>query len=121
MNGPSGVTGKIWGKTQNLYLDNNSEVHFLEGNKGGYCSKHLHKNKWNRFFVISGKIKVTIYRANGLEDETILEAGHFTDVPPMIKHRFEVLEDCLCIEIYWTDNLDSSDIVRDDIGGVKSE
>lgn len=123
MNVPSGLTGKVWGQTQSLFYNPTCEVHLLAGKKGGYCSKHHHVNKWNRFFVISGQIKVTIYReeTSGYEDVIIVGAGQFTDVKPGLKHRFEVLEDCQCIEIYWTNDLDPVDIVREDNGGIRSE
>jgi quercetin dioxygenase-like cupin family protein len=121
MSFPSGITGKVWGQTQSLYIDANCEFHYLSGKKGGYCSKHYHKDKWNRFFIIDGKIKVTIYNENGIQDETILTDGQYTDVEPGVKHRFEVLEDCRCIEIYWKNSLDPHDIVRDDTGGMLDE
>ncbi|RLI45120.1 hypothetical protein DRO61_11170 [Candidatus Bathyarchaeota archaeon] len=112
------VQSKFWGHTQCIFVGPFSETHFLKISKGGFCSEHEHKNKWNRFFLISGKLKVTIYRPDGY-DETILEAGQFTDVPPSNFHKFEALEDCECLEIYWVDNLEVGDINRRSVGGKK--
>ena len=37
--------GKVWGQTQPLFNKNNVEIHRIETNKGGYCSKHKHEFK----------------------------------------------------------------------------
>lgn len=112
------VQSKFWGQTQCIFVGPISEAHYLNINEGGYCSKHCHNYKWNRFFLTKGRLKVIIYRDDG-EDETILAAGQFTDVPPGVYHKFEALEDCECLEIYWIDNLDPSDIERKSFGGQK--
>ena len=39
------TAGKVWGKTANIFSNPNFEVHRIEVNKGGYCSKHKHKYK----------------------------------------------------------------------------
>mgnify|MGYP000713293983 FL=1 len=43
------TAGKVWGKTANIFSNPNFEVHRIEVNKGGYCSKHKHKYKFNAF------------------------------------------------------------------------
>ena len=111
--------GKFWGSTRCLFVNESCEMHCFEANKDGYCSKHYHENKWNRFVVLSGRLKVIIFKDSG-QDETILTAGMFSDVPPKVDHKFEALEDTTALEIYWTDGLDPSDIVRKDSGGMKS-
>jgi len=108
--------GKFWGKTSCFYVSETSEVHYIDAIKGGYCSRHHHEKKWNRFVVLEGKLKVVLYKDGG-EDETILTDGMFSDVPPMVDHRFEVLEDTKALEVYWVDSLDPTDIVRKDTGG----
>ena len=108
--------GKFWGKTSCFYVSETSEVHYIEAVKGGYCSRHHHEKKWNRFVVLEGKLKVILYKNDG-EDETILTDGMFSDEPPMIDHRFEVLENTKALEVYWVDSLDPTDIVRKDTGG----
>jgi len=117
------VQGKIWGSTSPLFYKNNVEIHRIEGNKGGFCSWHKHEAKYNRFFVESGVIKVTIQKDYGsgiLEDETIVGPGQQTTVDPGQFHKFEVLEDCVCYEIYWVE-LDPNDIERLTVGGVREE
>ena len=112
--------GKFWGPTRCFFENDSSEVHYIEAIKGGYCSRHHHEKKWNRFIVLEGALKVIIYKQDS-QDETILTEGMFSDVPPMIDHRFECLENAKALEIYWTDGLDPTDIVRRDSGGLKSE
>ena len=43
----------------------------------------------------------------------------FSDIPPGLEHRFEVLEDTKALEVYWVNELNTNDIVRVDSGGMK--
>ena len=110
--------GKFWGTTRCFFENSSSEVHYIEADKGGYCSRHYHQDKWNRFIVLDGKLKVTIYKEKS-EDVTILTDGMFSDVPPGVEHRFEALKNTKALEVYWTNDLDPGDIVRKDTGGRK--
>lgn len=113
--------GKVWGETSDIFNKNNVEIHVVNIKKGGYCSKHKHLFKFNRFVMLSGKLKVTIWKNynNGcsLEDVTVIKQGEQCTVPPNEYHRFEALEDCTALEIYWCE-LNGADIVRLDIGGI---
>jgi len=111
--------GKVWGSTQPLFFKNNVEIHRIETNKEGYCSKHKHDFKYNCFYVESGKMKITTWKNDyDLVDETILHSGEATTVPPGEYHMFEALEDTVCYEIYWVE-LNSDDIKRENVGGSK--
>ena len=114
------VQGKFWGTSRCFFENEAAEVHYIEAKEGGFCSRHHHRNKWNRFIVLEGTLKVIIYKQDS-EDETILTEGMFSDVPPEVDHRFEAVEDTKALEIYWTDGLDPNDIVRKDVGGLKTE
>ena len=110
--------GKIWGNTQLLFNKSNVEIHRLIINKGGYCSKHKHKHKYNMFFVESGIIEVHVEKNDyHLIDTTVLTAGDITIVKPGEYHWFKGLNTGVVYEIYWTE-LDSNDIDRETIGGV---
>ena len=111
------VQGKFWGSTRCFFVNESSEVHYIDANEGGYCSRHCHEQKWNRCIVLGGKLKVIIYREDG-QDETILTEGMFSDVPPGIDHKFEAIEDTQALEIYWIDGPNTTDIVRKDMGGM---
>ena len=109
--------GKVWGFTQPLFNKNNVEIHRIETNAGGYCSKHKHQFKHNCFFVETGKMKITAWKNDyDLVDVTILEAGEATTIPPNEYHMFEAVEDTVCYEIYWVE-LSDTDIVRENHGG----
>tara|TARA_R100000008_G_C3505055_1_gene125707 strand:+ start:113 stop:484 length:372 start_codon:yes stop_codon:yes gene_type:complete len=109
--------GKIWGQTSCFFENSSCEVHYIEADQDGFCSRHKHQNKWNRFIVLEGALKVIIYQQDS-EDETILYKGMFSDVPPNVEHRFEALENTKALEIYWVDPIERNDIIRFDSGGV---
>lgn len=114
------IQGKVWGVTTPLFNKNNVELHIAKINKGGYCSKHLHKFKYNRFIVLEGKLKVTIWKNYGteiLEDVSILDHSQECTVSPGDYHKFEALEDTTALEVYWVE-LSEADIHRQDHGGI---
>ena len=111
--------GKIWGSTSTIFNKNNVEIARIEVKEGAYCSKHLHKYKYNMFLVERGVLEVTIYRYDAnhvIEDVTILNDGDSTFIEPNLYHKFCAKEDTIAYEIYWTE-LDSNDIVRESVGG----
>ena len=113
------VQGKVWGETKLLLFKNNVEIHRIETNKGGYCSKHCHKHKFNLFFIEKGRLKITVWKNDyDLVDDTIIETGQMTTVKPTEYHKFEALEDTIAYEIYWVE-LDAKDIERENHGGVE--
>lgn len=95
------IQGKVWGKTQELFFKNNVEISRIEIDKGGYSSKHLHKYKYNAFYIESGKLKITTWKNDyDLVDVVILGKGEMTVVSPGEYHNFECLEPTICYEIY---------------------
>ena len=112
--------GKVWGTTQLAFAYNGTEAHAINVRKGGFCSRHSHTHKWNRFSVLSGKLIVRIYLNGGDEaDSTIIGTGQSTDVPPGVRHEFEAAEDTLAMEFYWV-VLDVGDIDRHETqGGIR--
>lgn len=110
---------KIWGDTQTILLNESSHVAFAKLNKGGYSSRHSHNVSWNRFFIISGTLRITVYR-NNQEENILLNSGECLDIEPGLEHRMAALEYTEIIEMYWTDDnsvVDPKDIIRKDTGG----
>ena len=69
----SNIAGKIWGSTELILANSSCEFHRIDYKKGGVCSKHKHRYKWNGFYCMSGKLKIRIWQqAYDLVDETIL-------------------------------------------------
>jgi mannose-6-phosphate isomerase-like protein (cupin superfamily) len=113
--------GKIWGKTYQIVANEGLEFHRIEAKADTRCSMHMHRHKWNGFFVESGRLKIVVRKQSyDLEDETILEAGDYTEVPPGEYHCFEAIEDTVAFELYWAPKLDGNDIEREDVGGYLS-
>ena len=111
------IAGKVWGETSLLFSQNNVSIHRIEGEKGGFCSKHKHEHKHNMFFVESGKLEVSVWKKDyDLVDITVLNEKQSTIIPPGEFHQFKVLEDCVVLEIYYT-LLCEDDIIRDVVGG----
>ena len=108
--------GKVWGQTEVIHAIGVLEFHRIEAHKGGVCSKHKHKYKWNGFFVESGKLIIRAWKNDyELIDETILLPGDFTQVKPGELHQFEAVEDTVAFELYWAE-FDHNDIERDTVG-----
>ena len=49
----SNKAGKIWGSTELILANSSLEFHRIDFKKGGVCSKHKHKYKWNGFYCMS--------------------------------------------------------------------
>lgn len=110
------IYGKIWGQTEPIFAANNVEVHRIEGKKGGISSNHKHNSKQSMFYIESGIVKIVIEKNDyELIDETILEDGQSTTIHAGEWHRFEIIEDAICYEIYWA-TIDPLDIERKDCG-----
>jgi len=110
--------GKNWGYTTEIFRNAMVSAHHIEVNKGGFCSEHRHKHKYNQFYVISGRLEVTIWRSPQAKDVTIVEAGQSTAVAPGDYHIFRGLEETQAIEVYQV-LLIGEDIDRRTQGGQK--
>ncbi len=110
--------GKNWGYTTEFFRNAVVSAHHLEIKKDRYCSEHRHEHKYNVFYVISGKLKITIWRDAMTLDVTVLERGQTSAVPPGFYHKFEALEDTNCIEIYQVLLIDP-DIERRTQGAIR--
>lgn len=111
--------GKIWGETTEFFRNVLVSAHHLSIKKGGYCSEHSHVHKYNLFYVISGLLKITIWRGDD-KDVTVIKSGQSTAVSPGFVHKFEALEDTVCIEVYQV-FLEDPDIERKTVGGIRSK
>lgn len=107
--------GKVWGWTKALLQTDSVEVQHLFARAGWKCSDHSHAHKANRFYVLSGRLKV-VTQKDGLEDVVVIGPGESTDVRVKDVHRFEAETDCELIELYWV-TLNPDDIARVTQGG----
>jgi mannose-6-phosphate isomerase-like protein (cupin superfamily) len=109
-------TEKLWGHSVRVEWNPFMSFHRAEIAAGLRCSKHLHVNKWNGFFVESGFLAIRVYHDDGTEEITELRGGQYCSVAPGVKHRFESLLPTVLFEIYWPAE-QTEDIIRDDEGG----
>lgn len=110
------IQGKVWGSTKQLLSNKALEFHEIRFDKGHKCSKHKHLTKYNLFYVISGVLRVRVWKNSyDLVDETVLGTGQFTVVNPGEYHQFEAVTDGMALELYWSE-FDPNDIVRETVG-----
>jgi quercetin dioxygenase-like cupin family protein len=114
------IAGKVWGQTELIHANGVLEFHRIDFRAGGVCSKHKHNFKWNGFYVMSGRMKVSVWQKEqqDLIDETILGPGDFTRVKPGYMHQFEGIEDGVAFELYWAE-FNHDDIQRETVGFKK--
>jgi len=97
---------KNWGEVTEIFRNDSCSVSVLHINAGGECSYHFHRSKYNKFYVISGKI--TIW-AHGFEKTLLTDA--VLEIPPGTIHYFKALEESVVIETTFVKD-DIEDIVR---------
>ena len=111
---------KVWGSVRHAFGSPHCAVSVLHTALGGYCSRHWHKDRINRFLVVTGAIEVVYYSQDKETARVPLTAGDQLDVPAEQIHRFEVIEPGIVVEVYWPSNsgqVQAADIHRLDSGG----
>jgi len=64
---------------------------------------HYHKKKEEKFYVVSGKLRITLVDVETEETEVLeLEAGQRVAIYPMCAHRFQAVTPSQVIEYYAT-------------------
>lgn len=114
----SNIEGKVWGFTTAIHRGATFEVHRIHVQPGGYCSKHRHDGKYNKFHVEQGSLLVHVWRDNGILDTTTLGAGDSLTIEPGVFHQFEAREYAVALEVYWAE-CGKHDIYRETVGGVR--
>lgn len=100
---------KIWGTRRRMLLTIRTEIDLLHIKKNSFCSTHSHEFKINRFFVVSGKVKIETDYGH----KTLTANESWTVEPPRV-HRFIALEDSVVVEMAFIFPEDSQ-IIPDDI------
>jgi quercetin dioxygenase-like cupin family protein len=109
---------KIWGERRRILLTDKCEIDLLYLKQHTFCSTHCHKNKINRFYVVSGQVRIETEFGT-----IILCANDVWEVRPPQKHRFYAEEDSIMIEMAYVERgkINPNDIQRDTQGGKKIE
>lgn len=117
------IEKKVWGMARHVFSDPMCAVSILETQAGGYCSRHRHAQRVNRFIVQSGAIDVVEYENDGVTERIRIPmtAGDVHDVEAGLWHRFEVRTGGVVVEVYFPahagDVVRADDIERLDVGG----
>lgn len=110
---------KIWGTTEPLVVTPLLEIHRLVIKPEHRCSLHVHRIKWNAFFVLYGELTIDTIAGDigALAMEEHLPSGAFTTIAPGVHHQFRTgAAPTAALEIYYTEPL-SEDIIRRNVGG----
>ena len=109
---------KIWGTTEPLIVTPLFEMHRLIIKPDHRCSLHVHRFKWNAFYVIYGDLFIdSIVSDFNQAAEEHLSVGGFTTVAPGVHHQFRTdTVPTTALEMYYTEPL-SEDILRRNVGG----
>lgn len=117
------IVGKPWGNAHDVHATDGVLVRAITVEGGGFCSRHLHRDKDNLFHVLSGELEVVLYSATDGHPTswTTLHAGEQLWVPAGVQHRFRAYADCIAVEVYRPARagavLSDDDIVRLEQGG----
>jgi len=105
---------KVWGSRRRILLTDTLEADVLYLKKDTFCSTHRHKQKINKFYVVSGKVRIETEFG-----DTILETNESWVVRPPQIHRFVPLEDSVMIELAYVEGgkINPADIKRFSQGG----
>src|SRR5208282_5565885 len=112
---------KIWGVTEPLVVTPLFEMHRLTIKPGYRCSLHVHRFKWNAFFVIFGELLIDLVSGDvgsAVVVEKLGVGGH-TTIAPGVYHQFRTDPDgplTSALEMYYTESL-NEDIIRRNVGG----
>jgi len=111
-------TGKVWGSTEVVIATPLFEAHRLVIHPKRQCSLHAHRQKWNAFLVLKGKLFIEVKKNDyKLTDVTEIGPGQLTTVAPGEYHLFRTgNEPCEAYEFYYLSPL-STDIMRKNVGG----
>jgi dTDP-4-dehydrorhamnose reductase len=89
--------GKIIGVFQGLKWE---EINYIESIKGSVRGTHYHKETIEGFFLINGKVKVTLVdMAKNSKRTFVANKGSILIINPHILHTFEMLEDSQWINL----------------------
>jgi quercetin dioxygenase-like cupin family protein len=107
------ATHGSWGERQRTFAWDGGIVTILRLQPNQRCSWHSHKESYNQFTCISGKV--------GIKTEknyvTVLSDGHVFTVEPRIKHEFQTYDEPAIVEEIAYVKYDPHDIDREQLGG----
>ena len=112
-------SGKIWGTTELILNNSFIEMHRIYIKPHSFCSLHKHEFKFNYFYVLKGKLFIETHKNDyDLIDVTELNEGDYCTILPNEYHKFFTKNEAVeAFEVYYLNPINTSDIVRKDVGG----
>jgi len=105
-----------WGEKTNIFQNDLCEVSILDLIPKQRCSWHLHKSKYNLFYVLEGELFIKTDK--GISE---LKKGEYFTTHPGEPHEFQTaIASAKIIEIMYV-QYDSQDIEREKLGGAIEE
>lgn len=100
------MTLKPWGSSERIVDAPAIQVEYIEFEKGGYSSIHLHRYKTNVFFVTHGALVVRSFRNDDgkivcIKSRLVIAGQAPLVIHPNILHQFTVTEDGEGYEVYF--------------------
>lgn len=105
----SGIVNKGWGSEEIWATNDKYCGKLMHFNKDAKFSMHLHKEKDETWYVLSGKFVVrTIDTTDAGITEYILNKGDTWHNPPMLPHQIECLSEGTIIEVSTPDSVEDN-------------
>lgn len=82
-----------------LCRDGWTQVNVSKSVKGVKRGGHYHKQTWEAFFIVDGKIRLRLEQGDQTEELTV-KTGDFFCFPPFVKHSFEFESDTVMVALY---------------------
>lgn len=77
-----------------------AQVNYVFSKQGAVRGKfHYHKRAKEQFYVISGKLKLEVFKGD-MREEYVFTTGNVFLIPPLVRHNFIYLEDTLLVSTY---------------------
>ena len=72
-----------------------AQINVITSNKGGFRGGHYHKENEEAFYIVSGKLEVTV-----IEETAVFTTGDFFGIEANDMHSFTFLEDTALVSMY---------------------
>lgn len=112
------ITNKPWGSEELLEKNDKYVVKKLFMKAGHSCSLQYHERKHETFYVLSGRLMLSVGDAVDNLDGYVFEPGRYLALPPGKIHKMSAIEDCFYLECS-TPELDDVIRLQDAYGRVK--
>lgn len=87
------------GKLTQLVRSGWKQVNVITSKAGSFRGGHYHKLNKEAFYIISGKLRLTL-RRDGRTEELVFGKGEMFAISPYCSHDFDYIEDTVLVSMY---------------------